>query len=356
MKKLTIILIVLTCSNLVRATEQRPDYLYYNGKKLTLHTSWGHPSPLQTYYSQNNLEYPFSFWSTACWRGHVATWEIVDDKLFLKEISVRDSVFVPQKYGVKSQNDEYNSDNSVFADWFSGMITCQEKKNSYFFYVRNGEVKTSDTFSEKDFKKISKISAKDTTNHELMKKYFTLVLNDNYVSYYFRLNEEDNIFINGQKGRFTNKRSNSPLLEFYSNDHMKFPYNWENFEKNGAPNCMWSVVDNKVYLDQVQLYSGTSFFEMRKDSVDLKDLFEDNIVNNQVFADWLNGVYVIKYGTEKQDAIFPAFKEFTPTEYAYLRIKDGVIEEFFTVPKDFNFRNIPEDTDPKLKQILDEFR
>ena len=356
MKKVIVILIFLTCSNLVKATEQMPDYLYYNGKKLTLHTSWGHPSPLQTYYYQNNLEYPFSFWSTANYRGHIATWEIVDDKLFLKEIAVRDSVFVPQKYGLKSQNEEYNSGHSVFADWFSGMITCQEKKNSYFFYVRYGEVKTSDTFSEKDFKKISKISAKDTTNHELMKKYFTLVLNDNYISYYFRLNEEDNVFINGQKGRFTNKMSNSPLLEFYSNDHMRFPYNWENFEKNGAPNCTWSVVDNKVYLDQVQLYSGTSFFEMRKDSVDLKDLFEDNIVNNQVFADWLNGVYVIKYGTEKQDAIFPAFKEFTPTEYAYLRIKDGVIEELYTVPSDFNFRNIPENTDPKLKQILDEFR
>ena len=355
MKKIIAILIVLTCSNFVRATEQMPDYLHYNQKKLTLHTGWGHPSPLQTYYYQNDLNYPFSFWSTANYRGHVATWEIVDDKLYLKEIKIRDNLFAPKEYDVKSKNANFDRDNSVFADWFSGMIACQESENSYYFYVRYGEVQNIQTLSKKDYKKISKMSVKDTANHALMSKYSMLVLNDNYVSYYFRLNEKDNIAINGQIGHFKNKIGYSPLLEFYSNDHMQFPYNWENFEKNGAPNCKWSVVNNKVFLNEVQLHSGTGFFEIRKDSIELKDLFSEGIEDNKISADWLNGVYVIEYGTEK-DGVFPAFKEFTLTEYAYLRIKDGVIQELYTVPSDFNFKNIPEETDPALKQLLNEFK
>jgi len=65
---------------------------------------------------------------------------------------------------------------------------------------------------------------------------------------------------------------------------------------------------------------------------------------------------LIKYGTEKEDSIFPAFKEFTPTEYAYLRVRKGVIQELYTVPSDFDFKNIPENTESGLKQILDELK
>lgn len=355
MKKLLIALIVLTYSNLVGATEQMPDYLYYNGKKLTMDTGWGHPSPLQTYYYQNNLDYPFEMLSTANYRGHVATWEAIEDKLYLKEIQIEDSIFTPQKYYVRSKDKNMNKGNSVFADWFSGVIASQDEEESYYFYVRYGEIKDVQVLTEKDYKKIQNISQKDTANHELMYKYSMLVLNHNYISYYFRLNEKDNILINGQNCLFRNKMGYSPLLEFYSNDHMKFPYNWERFEKNGAPNCKWSVIENKIFLDEVKLYSGTGFYEIEKDSVELGELFDENIVNNKVFADWLNGVYVVVYGVEKADAVFPEYKEFTPTEYLYLRVKDGVIEESYTVPGDFDFRNIPEDTDPKLKQILNEF-
>jgi len=371
MRKIIIVLIAMICSNLVKATEQAPDYLYYNGKKLTLYTGWGHPSPLQTYFYQNDMEYPFIVLSTGNYRGHVAIWEIIDDKLYLKEITIEtfsaeedeegfvqftDETysFLPKEYHVKSKNEESNKDDAVFADWFSGMITCRDDEILYYFYVRYGEVKNIQTLSEKDYKNIREISEKDTSNNELMDKYSMLVLNNNYISYYFRLYENDEIFLNDKSGHFKNKRGHSPLLEFYSNDHMKFPYNWENSEKNGAPNCKWSIIDNKIYLEEVQLFSGLGFYEIEKDSIDLDILFEDNIVNNKVFANWLNGVYLIEYGIEKEHEF--GYKEFTATEYVYLRIKGGVIQELYTVPSDFNFRNIPEETDPKLKRIIDEFK
>ena len=371
MKKVIVVLIALTCSNFVNATEQVPDYLYYNSKKLTLDTGWGHPSPLQTYYYQNDIEYPFRMLSTANYRGHVAIWEIVDDKLYLKEITIKTfsfeedeegfvvftdetNSFLPKKYHVKSKNDENNKNDAVFADWFSGVITCRDNENSYYFYVRYGEVKNLQIFSEKDYKKIRKILKRKTAKYKLMDKYLMLVLNENYISYYFRLYENDEIFLNDKNGRFRNKREYSPLLEFYSNDHMKFPYNWENLEKNGAPNCKWSITDNSIYLEKVQLFSGLGFFEIEKDSIGLNSLFDDNISNDKVFANWLNGIYIIEYGVEEEGEY--GYKEFSPTEYTYLRVKDGIIQESYTVPSDFNFENIPEATDSGLKRIIDEFK
>ena len=356
MKKIVFTLIILACSNFVMATEQMPDYLYYNNKKLTLDTGWGYPSPLETYYRQNNLDYPFAMLSTANYRGHIATWEIIDDKLYLKEIKIREEIHTPKEYNINSKTDSLNYNNSVFADWFSGMITCQENNNLYCFYVRYGEVLNTQILSEEDYTKIEQITVKDTSDYELMNKYYMLILNDNYISYYFRLNEEDNIDVEGRNGRFVAKSGHSTILEFFSNDHMKWPYNWENFEKNGAPNCKWSISDNNIYLNEIQLYSGSGFFEIRKDSVNLEDIFSDKVSNDKVFAHWLNGIYVIKYGTEKENPLLTAFKEFTPTEFEYLRIENGVIIESYTVPSDFDFRNISEDIEPGLKQILNEFK
>lgn len=102
MKKTILILTILVITNLIHATEQVPDYLYYKNKKLTLDTGWGHPSPLQTYYYQNYIDYPFAMLSTANYRGHVAIWEIKNDKLFLKEIRINQDTFKPEKYNVKS--------------------------------------------------------------------------------------------------------------------------------------------------------------------------------------------------------------------------------------------------------------
>jgi hypothetical protein len=181
-----------------------------------------------------------------------------------------------------------------------------------------------------------------------------LVLNQNYISYYFGLSKEDTIVVDKKGGYFGGQTGYSPILEYYSNDHMRWPYNWENFEKNGAPNCIWVIIDNKVFLNEIRLYSGTGFYEIAIDSVNLESVFKDKTQNGRVFADWLNGIYVIKYGTENADDLFPAYKEFKPTEFTYLRISNGVIMESYTIPSDFDFKNIPEDTESGLKKILDE--
>lgn len=356
MKKVIFITLFLICSQMIFATEQMPDYLLYKGRKLILSTGWGHPSPLQTYFQQNDLKYPFQIWSTANYRGHVATWEIENNKFILHEIKVRNEIVNPSRYDIKSKSDTIIKDGGIWADWFTGVLSCSMEKgsDSYFFYIRNGVVVENQIITEKDYKKIQNISEKDTANHELMRKYSMLILNQNYISYYFRLSSEDQIFYNGVNGRFVSKQGYSPILGLFKNDHTQWLYNWENFEKTGAPCCKWVVNNDKVYLTEIGLNTGTSFFEVSKSNVPLMELFTDATENNQIYADWLTGVYIIQYGEEKEDPLLTGFKEFKIDSIAYIRIIGGLITEKYTVSKDYMKNGIPNDADEGLKKILGE--
>lgn len=344
----------MICIHSVRATEQMPDYLYYKGKKLTLHTGWGHPSPLETYYSQNNIKYPFTMLHTANYRGHVAIWEIKDEKLFLKEIQIEDKKYNPSEFNVRSKTDAAANKSNIFADWFSGIISCQDKKESYYFHVRNGVLVNTQILRKKDYNRIENISEKDSSNTKLMEKYLILVLNRNYIAYYFRLHGNDTIIYDDKGGYFTGNSGLSPLLLYYSNDHMKWLFNWENFEKNGAPNCKWIIEDNKLYLLEIYLHSGTGFFSIDKDSVDLEIIFNDKVKNKKVFGDWISGIYVISHGENVEDEYLSGYYTFKPSAYTYMRISNGIVGEMYTVSSDFDFRNMPADTEPGLKKMIEE--
>jgi hypothetical protein len=144
-------------------------------------------------------------------------------------------------------------------------------------------------------------------------------------------------------------------MQYYSNDHMKWPYNWENYEKNGAPNCTWIIEVSLLYLTQVRLYSGTSFFSIDIDTVELETILPNKTLNKRVFGDWVSGIYVIKLGKENEHDLFPAYKDFTISQYLYLRINKGKINEIYTLPGDFDFNNLPENIEPSLKKILEDF-
>lgn len=362
MKQLIIILFTLFNSTFVWATEQEPDLLHYNGKKLALATGWGHPSPLQTYYSQNNLDYPFTMLHTANYRGHVAIWEISDNMLFLKEIQIDKDNYKPGKFNVKSQADSLSNDDKVLADWFSGVIIGEErnKKNywkvekSYYFYVRYGKVVNTQELTDKDFEQIENISEKDTANQDLMAKYSMLYLNSNYISYYFRINGNDTIAFDAKGGYLTTDSNLSPVLSYYENDHMKWPYNWENFEKSGAPFGQWLIRNDSLLLISLELHTGTGFYSIDKFPVDLTDVFPNKVINNSVFGEWVSGIMVVRHGMNVEDELLPGYVEFKPSEYTYLRLKAGMVLEKYTVPLDFDFENMPDNTDEGLKNLLNE--
>jgi hypothetical protein len=63
-------------------TAQIGEKLFYKGKEYTMASELPVLSP-----ALKNYEINFIGNCTACWRGYFGTWEVTDDKLFLKEIS-----------------------------------------------------------------------------------------------------------------------------------------------------------------------------------------------------------------------------------------------------------------------------
>ena len=187
-------------SQLLFATEQIPDYIIYKGEKYTLDIGWGHPSPLEVYYIRTGISKPFSSYSTANYRGHVATWEIRDSGLYLLTIDTKiyrthtglyyseerhrpkDTIVAPGFYSITSLNKtEDNVTEIVFADWFSGVLEIDnrganskwndEYKGTRYIYIKDGKVVDDQLLTKEDYDRFQTISDKDTSDHEFMAKY-----------------------------------------------------------------------------------------------------------------------------------------------------------------------------------------
>ncbi len=360
-KILSFLVFIFLSLNLTFATEQESDILCYNKEKLALEIGWGHPSPLETYYQQKNIKYPFQMLHTANYRGHIATWKIENEKFYIIEVAIEEEKHKPQKFKIKSSDKSLSTENEVFADWFSGIIVCQKKKKNWeteysrYFYIKNGKIQKTVKLTTEDFKRIHNLTDKDTSDLELMNSYSMLYLNQSYISYYFRMYDKETITVNEKKGYITGKNGNSIILEYFDNDHMKWIYNWENFEINGAPNGIWEIEKNKLYLKSINLHTGLEFDGAEKIVINLSDVFRDmEKKNDKILVDWASGIYLITYGEESKNEL--DFEIFKQTEFTLLRIKNGVIEESRTIPSDFNFKNPPKDTDEILKKLIEDYK
>ncbi len=364
MKKLIVIAFLILHSILLLATQQRPDILYYQGAELSLSAGWGHPSPLETYYSQNNLNYPFTMLSTANYRGHIAVWSIEKEHLFLKEVRVKDEKFKPTTFDIKSQSNKASTDNRVLADWFSGIIIGEKRREennwnvetTFYFHVRHGKIIDQQELSESDFTKLVDTAAVDTSDHEFMAKRAMFNMNYDYIAYYFRSSGKDTITLDHQGGYLSGKNRLSPVLSYFDNDPLKWPYNWENEEKNGAPYCSWTIENDSLFLTQTELHTGTNFTAIDKRTLELAELFPKKTDKNKVFGDWVSGIYIVSFGETVEDELLAGYFQFKASTYTYLRIKAGVVLEQYTVPANFDTEDPPATTEEGLKQLLKELR
>jgi hypothetical protein len=98
-------------------TAQFTERLVYDGKAVAMCTE-----PLAAYFAGGGANPGFVRWSSACWRGYVGSWAIMDGQLYLTELE-----------GVLS-NGEKATLNSVFpaamgavlADWYSGVLKIRK--------------------------------------------------------------------------------------------------------------------------------------------------------------------------------------------------------------------------------------
>jgi len=77
--------------------------------------------PLQPYINNLNYKLKFLIDTTACWRGYIGEWQLIEDKLFLKAINgiiyneIDEAEVVDINYLFPNQD-------KVFANWYTGII------------------------------------------------------------------------------------------------------------------------------------------------------------------------------------------------------------------------------------------
>ena len=94
MRKATLILSLFIISIIkVSATEQIPDLLIIENDTFYLKTFPLEQLRLKKKIKVAPFDYgDYGFVSTACYRGYVATWKVIDDKLMLIEVEKVDSI------------------------------------------------------------------------------------------------------------------------------------------------------------------------------------------------------------------------------------------------------------------------
>ena len=346
------------------ATEQYPDIIIYNGKKYELSVGWGHPSPLQVLYIRTNTQSPFQSYSTANYRGHIATWLIRGGKLYLTEIDTRrhtgrtgtywpdngrraDTLASPGYFNINAlSGQKAEPDGTVLADWFSGVLEIGEPiaegkkkpkmKGVQYIYVRNGVVVDDQLVREKDFKRMQRISVKDTSDHKFMDKYYIVLLNQFYISYYFQSGMgHDEVLYEGHHGRLANQDFRPQLMSLFDNDPLQFPFNWENFQRNGTPVCTWSISNDSLFINSITLWSGTGFYEHDEVQVELDEIFKsERIRNGRVFAFWMNGERTIEYGEEREGDF--GMNEFYMERQQRIVLDSGRITQTVWTPSSFD--------------------
>ena len=148
MKRLFLILSVIFLAILTAfSTEQTPDKLII-GKDTIYMKSF----PLENLrLKKSPFDYGrYGFPSTGCYRGYVATWQVIDENLTLKEVKKIDSI------GTQLNIVEYLSDNGynpkikndyVVADWYSDTLKL------YDFFTENFTYKLNEYYVSKDYLK-----------------------------------------------------------------------------------------------------------------------------------------------------------------------------------------------------------
>lgn len=112
-------------------TAQFSERLIYQGTRHPLYTE-----PLSQYFQFAGIDPAFDITSTALWRGYIGTWKIIDERLYLIQLSdgleYRDRRYIEDQDAHKSK---YRLETwfpgfprRVFAHWFSGTLDIPQGK------------------------------------------------------------------------------------------------------------------------------------------------------------------------------------------------------------------------------------
>jgi hypothetical protein len=143
--KILLILFVLE----VQATAQMPDKIIYKGIEYNLFSN-----PLETYFEKNPNKRPIRnvggviVQSSSLWRGYLATFEIKDSTLFVKDVQILYSDSSDGNSHVSKWksviNEVFHERQEMKANWFSGLLVLSYGK--LINYVHMGYASTYENY------------------------------------------------------------------------------------------------------------------------------------------------------------------------------------------------------------------
>lgn len=127
----------------VFATTQVSDIIIYQGKKYGLHSN-----PMEPYFEKNPNKRPQDgIVTTALWRGYVATFEIIVNQLFLKDIEILYKDTTSKKASntkwVSVLHQIFPSPQALKIDWLSELIVLPQGEP-----LNNDEIVHGSTYTE----------------------------------------------------------------------------------------------------------------------------------------------------------------------------------------------------------------
>lgn len=218
MKRLILIIAMFFISLNSFATEQVPDYIIWKGDTLPMLTN-----PLESYFKVHNLKFrdlsSVGNFSTACWRGYVAYFEIKEGNLYVvdiingdynkdeKGISVMDSVFPNQKeYLLK----EYTGLLRIPTDKRTNYVHmgyASEYESYTFIEIEQGKVKKEKFLSNEEYNLLKEVQYKEYIKTEEFQKHLNKLIEnskdekpnvDFYIQFLYMFFEPS---INSQNGK-----------------------------------------------------------------------------------------------------------------------------------------------------------
>lgn len=138
LKLAVIALLFLFCVNKAFATAQYPDKIIFNGKEYSLHSN-----PMEDYFSKFPDKKPKGgIVSSALWRGYVATFEIADNSLLLKDIEI----MVDKDDSKKNYDRDWKSvlsdvvpeKKKLKIEWFTGILVLPHGKLVNYVHMGYG--------------------------------------------------------------------------------------------------------------------------------------------------------------------------------------------------------------------------
>lgn len=356
MKRLFLFLFISIVFVASAQKEQDPDTLVWNGRRYAILVEPFVPSVLMVYYQCSDATSPFNFWSSNNNRGHVATYEILNDALYLRSIEAKryrtrhgnlwtesgiDTVVTPDFFDISSFDSSASfSSDMVLADWFTGYLRLtlltndkkeaksDEARGSRYLFLQSGRITENIFVSESDVSKL----AKNPSDSKLQKQRDILRRRESYVDFYSRCSMDRETFVyDGHEGLLEHRANTLTLaMLYYGNNPFKYYTRCtDNVISDAAPFGKWLMRGDSLFLTQVVTHRGKDVFTFSTDYIDLHRFISDSaaqgstVHDGSVFADWISGDFVVHYGVWETNSFGIPF--YTVSKTHTLRVVRGVV-------------------------------